>query len=92
MAKEPENLVLQILRDIRATLDEHTRTLAEHSRAHAEHRQAFAEIREAISGANSNAAYAAGFAVLGRRDNDVTATRVNGLEARVKRLEEKVDG
>ena len=40
MANEPENLVLQMLREIRGTLAEHSRTLAEHSRFHAEHKQA----------------------------------------------------
>ena len=85
MASEPDNLVLQMLRDIRATQ-------AEHSRFHAEHKQAFAEIRDELKGVNNNAVYAAGFAVLGRRDNDVTGERVTKLEARVQRIEEKLDG
>lgn len=91
MAPEPDNLVLQLLREIRATLTEHSRVLAEHSRFHAEHRQAFAELRDEIKGANSNAAYAAGFALLGRRDNDLTGERVGRLEARVQRIEEKLE-
>ena len=69
MASEPDNLVLQMLRDIRATQ-------AEHSRFHAEHRQAFAEIRQELHSVNNSAVYTAGFAVLGRRDNDVTGERV----------------
>ena len=85
MASEPENMVLQILRDIRATLNEH-------SRFHAEHKQAFAEIRQELQGVNNNAVYAAGFAVLGRRDYDTTGDRVAKLEARVQRIEEKLDG
>ena len=84
MAKEPDNLVLQMLREIRATL-------TEHSRFHAEHRQSFAELREELKGANSNAAYAAGFALLGRRDNETASERVTRLEARVQRIEEKLD-
>jgi polyhydroxyalkanoate synthesis regulator phasin len=85
MANEPDNLVLQSLRDICATQ-------AEHTRMHAEHRQSFVEIREELRGANNNAVYAAGFAVLGRRDNDTTGERVTKLEARVQRIEEKLDG
>lgn len=84
MVSEPDNLVLQMLRDIRATL-------AEHSRFHAAHQQAFAELRDEVKGVNSDAAYAAGFAVLGRRDNEATAERVGKLEARVQRLEEKLE-
>lgn len=56
MAQEPDNLVLQLLREIRATLAEHSRGLAEHTRFHAEHKQAFAELRDEIKGANSNVA------------------------------------
>ena len=85
MANEPDNLVLQFMREIRATL-------AEHSRFHAEHKQAFAEMRDELRTVNQNATYAAGFAVLGRRDNDVTGERVTKLEARVQRIEEKLDG
>ncbi|MFM9940862.1 MAG: hypothetical protein ACKVP7_15370 [Hyphomicrobiaceae bacterium] len=70
MATEPDNLVLQLLRDIRATLTEHSRVLSEHSRFHTEHKQAFAEIRDELRNVNNNAAFASGFALLGRRDND----------------------
>ena len=61
-------------------------------RGRREHKQAFAEIREELQSVNNNAVYAAGFAVLGRRDNDVTGERVTKLEARVQRIEEKLDG
>ena len=91
MANEPENLVLQMLREIRGTLAEHSRTLAEHSRFHAEHKQAFAELRQQIETTNHNATYAAGFALLGRRDNDTTAERVGRLETRIQRIEEKLE-
>ncbi len=84
MAEEPDNMVLQLLREIRGTL-------AEHSRFHAEHRQAFAELRDDIREANSNAAYAAGFALLGRRDNEATGERVAKLEVRVKKIEEALE-
>ncbi len=84
MATEPDNLVLELLREIRATL-------AEHSRFHAEHRQAFADLREEFRAVTGNAAYAAGFAVLGQRENQTTSDRVSRLEARVQRLEEKLD-
>jgi hypothetical protein len=83
MAKEPENLVLEILRDIRATL-------AEHTRMHAEHRASFAELREAMTRNDQAAAYAAGFALLSRRDGEDALRRVTVLEAKVQRLEERV--
>jgi hypothetical protein len=76
MANEPDNLVLQMLREIRGTL-------AEHSRMHAEHKQSFTQIRDELRGVNHSAVYAAGFAALGRRDNDETGDRVTKLEARV---------
>lgn len=85
MTSEPENPVLQIVREIRATQ-------AEHSRFHAEHKEAFSEIHDELKSVNNNAVYAAGFAVLGRRDNDVTVERVTRLEARIQRIEEKLDG
>lgn len=91
MATEPDNLVLQMLREIRATLAEHSRVLAEHTQFHAEHRQSFAELREEMRTVTGNAAYAAGFALFGRRENEATSERVAKLETRVQRLEEKLD-
>lgn len=84
MVTEPDNLVLQMLREILGTLAEHSRVLAEHSRA-------FIEIREELRGAHNSAAYAAGFAVLSRRDNDETGERVTKLEARVQQIEQKLE-
>lgn len=92
MVNEPDNLVLQILRDIRGAQAEHFRVLTEHSRFHAEQKQALSEIIDELKSVNNNAVYAAGFAVLGRRDNDVTVERVTRLEARIQRIEEKLDG
>jgi exonuclease VII large subunit len=91
MVGEPDNLVLQILREIRGAQTEHSRVLTEHSRYHAEHKQAFSEIRDELKSVNNNAVYAAGFAVLGRRDNEVAIDRVTKLESRVQRIEEKLD-
>lgn len=84
MVQEPDNIVLQMLRDIRATL-------AEHSRYHEEHRAAFAEIRDELRQVNQNAVYAMGFSTLGQRDGELTKERVAALEVRVRQLEERDD-
>lgn len=91
MAQEPDNIVLQMLRDIRATLAEQREVLAEHSRYHEEHRTAFAEIRDELRQVNQNAVYAMGFSALGQRDGELTKERVTALEARVRQLEERDD-
>lgn len=84
MADEPDNLVLQMLRDIRGTL-------AEHTRFHTDHQQAFAELRDELRRVNDNATFGAGVAFLGRRDHELLGNRVSQLEARVERLEERQD-
>lgn len=81
---EPDNLVLQTLREIRATL-------AEHSRFHEEHRQSFAELREELKQVNENAIYAMGLSTIGQRDAHLTRERVAELETRVRRLEEQAE-
>ena len=87
----PDNLVLQMLREIRAELAEQKKILAEHSRFHEEHRQAFAELRDELKQVNQNAIYAIGLGTLGHRDSETTKDRVAGLETRVRRLEEQRD-
>ena len=84
MAQETDNIVLQMLRDIRATL-------AEHSRYHEEHRTAFAEIRDELRRVNQNAVCAMGFSTLGQRDGEFSKERVAALEAKVRLLEERDD-
>ena len=91
MAQEPDNLVLQMLHEIRATLAEHSKLLADHSRFHEEHRQAFGEIREELRQVNQNCVYALGFSTLNQRDGEATKERVTALETRVRRLEERTD-
>jgi polyhydroxyalkanoate synthesis regulator phasin len=82
MATEPDTPVPQLLREIRATLDEHTRL-------HEAHRKAFAALQEQMRTVNDSAAYAAGFSLLARRDTALTGARVVALEERVRRLEER---
>lgn len=84
MVQKPDNIVLQMLREIRSTL-------AEHSRFHEEHRTAFAEIRDELRQVNQNAVYAMGFSTLGQRDGALTKERVAALEVRVRQLEERDD-
>lgn len=84
MVQEPDNIVLQMLREIRSTL-------AEHSRFHEEHRQQSAEIIEELRQVNQNAIYAAGLSTLGQRDAEATKERVAALESRVRRLEQHME-
>ena len=91
MAQEPDNLVLQMLREIRATLAEHSRLHEEHRQAFAEQRQSFAELREELRQVNHNCVYALGFSTLNQRDSEATKQRVTALETRVRRLEEQTD-
>ena len=81
MADETDNLVLQLLREIRATQSVHSRMLAEHQKS-------FTEMRDELRAVGDNAVYAAGFAVLGRRDTEGIGQRVMKLETRVAKLEE----
>ena len=91
MVQEPDNIVLQMLREIRANLAEQREVLAEHSRYHEEHRTAFAEIRDELRQVNQNAIYAAGLSTLGQRDAEATKDRVAALESRVRRLEQHME-
>lgn len=91
MAQEPDNLVLQMLREIRSQLTEQRELLAEHSRFHEEHRQAFSDIREELRQANQNAIYAMGLSTLFQRDGEATKERVTALETKVRKLEDRVD-
>lgn len=70
---EPENLVLQQLREIRATLDAHTETLSAHT-------QMLSAIQTRLSGIEQLVIMLVGL----HKDSDARMAR---LEARVERLE-----
>ena len=91
VAQEPDNLVLQMLREIRTTLAEHSGRFDEIDARLAQHSQAFAEIREELRQVNHNCVYALGFSTLNQRDSEATKQRVTALETRVRRLEEQTE-
>lgn len=91
MAQEPDNLVLQMLREIRATLAEHSGRFDAMDAKFAEHSQALAEIREELRQVNHNCVYALGFSTLNQRDGEAMKDRVTELETRVRRLEEHAE-
>lgn len=91
MGREPDNLVLQMLRDIRGVLADQKLVLEAHSRHHAEHRAALAELRDEMHRANENAVFAAGLGALSQRDVEAVRERLAALETRVGRVETRLD-
>ncbi|MBP0615041.1 hypothetical protein [Jiella mangrovi] len=82
MADEPDNLVLQLLREIRATLDEHSEEFKSVGRRLDHIDQRLEEVHETLY-------TVAGAAVHANVRHDTVAERLKTLEERVSRLEEK---
>lgn len=80
MADEPENLVLQMLRDIRGKLDEHTRLLNEHTRLLNDHTKQLLDVRE-------TAILAVGLATMANYKLDKLVESVEDHEIRIETLE-----
>jgi predicted membrane GTPase involved in stress response len=79
MAKEPDDLVLRLLREIRAKQDEHTRLLEEHSTR-------FTQLDARLDELNREMTYALGLgtrAVVKDKEQD---TRLNDLFSKVEQL------
>ncbi|ORE99185.1 hypothetical protein [Aurantimonas sp. 22II-16-19i] len=83
MADEPDNLVLQLLREIRADIGEVKSTLSKHSERFDRVDQRLEEVHETLY-------TVAGAAVHANVRHDTVAERLKTLEERVSRLEEKV--
>ncbi|MAU95112.1 MAG: hypothetical protein CMP81_04350 [Fulvimarina sp.] len=82
MADEPDNLVLQLLREIRADIGEVKLTFSKHSKRFDRVDQRLEEVHETLY-------TAAGAAVHANVRHDTVAERLKTLEERVSRLEEK---
>jgi outer membrane murein-binding lipoprotein Lpp len=76
MSKEPENLVLKILREVR----EDVRTLKKDN----------GEIKQRLDEMHETLLTTAGFSMHANVKNDTLAKRVETLEKRIGKLEEKV--
>ena len=83
MADEPDNLVLQLLREIRETLGEHSEQFRLVGKRLDHIDQRLAEVHETLY-------TVAGAAVHANVRHDAVAERLKTLEERVSRLEEKV--
>ena len=82
MADEPDNLVLQLLREIRADIGEVKLTFSKHSKRFDRVDQRLEEVHETLY-------TVAGAAVHANVRHDTVAERLKTLEERVSRLEEK---
>ena len=83
MAGEPDNLVLELLREIRAKLDDHDRRFDEINDRLAHLEQRNDEIHETMY-------TIAGFATHVNVRHERVSERLKSLEGRIDRLEEKV--
>ena len=83
MAKQPENLVLRILKEIQQTLAEHGRTLAEHGRR-------FDQVDRQLDEIHRGMVTALGLGTNAHVRHDTVQKQLDDIKKRLKRLEEKV--
>jgi len=82
MAKQPEDLVVRILRDIQ-------HTLADHSRQFGEIRQQFVHVDRRFDELNDGMITSLGLASHAHVRQDGIQKEIDNLKKRIKRLEEK---
>jgi hypothetical protein len=83
MAKQPEDLVVRILRDIQSTLAGHSKILVDHTKRFEHLEERLDEVREGMLTALGLASHA-------HVRDDSMKKDINNLKKRVKRLETKV--
>ncbi|HXW25726.1 MAG TPA: hypothetical protein VEK73_13360 [Xanthobacteraceae bacterium] len=83
MPKQPEDLVIRILRDIQATLARHTKTLADHT-------ERFQHIEERFDDLEPRIIAALGLGTDAHLRDKGMSKDINDLKKRVKRLEAKL--
>ena len=81
MALEPDNLVVAMLREIRAVLDQHTAL-------HKSHEQAFKDVRDDIAAWTDTFAATGGLTLHANVRAQKLEKRVEDLENRIRRVEE----
>jgi septal ring factor EnvC (AmiA/AmiB activator) len=82
MPKQPEDLVIRILRDIQGTL-------AEHTKMHADHTRRFEQIEQRLDDVNEGMVTALGLASHAHVRDETMRKDITDLKKRVKRLEAK---
>ena len=82
MAKEPDDLVLRLLREIRAVQDAQAGTLGQHSGA-------LAQIQQRVEDLYKMSTHTLGFAVTGHERYEALEARVDKLSDRIAHLESK---
>ena len=82
MAKQPDDLVLRILREIHATQAEHGRTLAEHG-------QRFEEVKRRLDEIHEGMITSLGLASHAHVRQGTIQNEIEDIKRRIKRLEEK---
>ena len=83
MPKQPEDLVVRILRDIQATLARHTKVLADHT-------ERFQHIEERFDDLEPRIVAALGLGTDAHVRDQTMRKDLNDLKKRVKRLEAKL--
>lgn len=83
MPDEPQDLTLRLLREIRAKLDEHDKRFDRHDRRFDVLDKRLDEVRQGMT-------YALGIATHGNIRHDVVQGKLEDIEARLSRLEERV--
>jgi len=82
MAREPDNLVLTLLREIRDTLHDHSRMLNHHS-------EEFRRLNAKMEEWQETTATAAGFAFHSNVRHEAVQRKLDEIDERLKRLEER---
>ena len=80
MADEPDNLMLRLLREIRAKMDDHDKRFDEHDRR-------FDDLKKAIEDRKETAATGIGFAAHANIRNDMLEKEIAELKKRMDRIE-----
>ena len=83
MAKQPENIVIRILRDIQSALADQSRTLADHTKR-------FEHLERRLDDVHDGMLTALGLASHAHVRDDSMKKEIDDLKRRVKRLEAKV--
>ena len=92
MAKEPDNLVLRLLREIRTTQESHGEMLQSHGETLKSHGEVLQHVERRVEDLYQISTHTLGVAANAHVRFENLAARVDELAARVDRLESKTAG